>query len=120
MQEVFDCQGDDDLAPRKKLSSLKIYVDFVKTWWHWLHLCCSLCASTILLFSDLTYTGSFLLFLLSCALINFFSLFFHEIGHALASQVLGFKTFKIFLGSGSTLLDRRMYGIRWVINSVPN
>ena len=43
----------------------------------------------------------------------------HELGHAFVARAVGFRVFKVVIGSGRTVLERTLFGSRFQVNSIP-
>jgi membrane-associated protease RseP (regulator of RpoE activity) len=57
---------------------------------------------------------------ISIALVFFYlSIVPHELGHALAARLLGWRVFKISLGLGRTVVSRKLAGLRFELNTWP-
>lgn len=60
--------------------------------------------------------------LLNLALINLFlmlAIIPHEIGHAVAGNLLGLRVFRIILGFGKTLFTIKTFGLTWEVKKIP-
>ena len=60
--------------------------------------------------------------LMNCGALVFASVVFivwHELGHALAAKLVGFRVFRIEIGSGRILWAWKLWGFRWIIHALP-
>jgi tetratricopeptide (TPR) repeat protein len=66
-----------------------------------------------------SWIGNFSLYLFWGLLTSIPLLVLHELAHALAALLLGFRVFAIHLGMGKTLLSTRFLDVTWVIHPAP-
>src|SRR4051794_26990160 len=61
-------------------------------------------------------------YLLNCLLVDLFLLLVilpHELGHAIAGKLVGFRVFRIVVGAGRTFHERRMLGFKLELKTIP-
>jgi len=71
-----------------------------------------------IVFPNLTL-GALFLSLFAIQVFSLFSTAFHELGHAVAAKLVGWRNFLIEVGNGRVVYEFRLWGSRWQFRAVP-
>ncbi|PZD72257.1 hypothetical protein C1752_03844 [Acaryochloris thomasi RCC1774] len=119
MPEILSKKQKSHAHQKKRFVKPEIDFYLFEDWGHWIFFAFSLILSTILIFSPLNLWGIVLLFLLSFSSVNLLAILMHELGHAVAAVALGLKVWRVSLGDGQILFDKRIFGVQWIIRETP-